>query len=104
MTEQRVIVKRQLGVESEQPPVRATNERIDLHQRSVRFQERAIKTGQELHRRTDLRRLQPQRKRKLARLERLQPHAWIDVLLTSRFEPFVGELLKIHIALGRSRE
>src|ERR1035437_1708656 len=96
MAEERVIVKGQLGVEREQPSVRTTDEGIDLHQRSVRFQERAIKTGQKLDRRTDLRRLQAQRKRDLARLERLQAHARIDVLLQNLFGCLGGDLLDLH--------
>src|SRR5208282_1927660 len=38
VTEERVIVKGQLGIEREQPPVGATDERIDFHEGCIRFQ------------------------------------------------------------------
>src|ERR1035441_9819467 len=86
MTEERVIVKGQLGIEREQAAIRATDERIDFYERSIRFQERAVKAGQELHCGIDLLRFQPQRKRDLARLKWLEAHAGIDILLPNIFQ------------------
>ena len=54
-----------------------------------------------MHGRIQLRALQPQRERNLARLERLQAQARIDVLLQDRFRPLGCDLFNIHAARGR---
>src|SRR5947209_12446896 len=102
MPEQCVIVKSDLRVQSKQPPVSCSNERIDLQQGSVGFKKCSVKRSQKLHRRINLLRAQPQLERNLPRLKPFQAHPWIDMLLQNRFWILGGNFLNLHSA-GRRR-
>ncbi len=94
MAEEGVVVEGHLGIKRKQAAVFATDERIDFHQRSVGLRERLVEASHKLHRGIDLRRLQPQRKRELARLKRLEPHAGVDVFLANGIRIFGCDLLR----------
>ena len=98
MTEQRVIVERDLRVQRKQLVVLGGDEWIDLHQRSVRIHERLVKALEECHRVVDLRRLQPQGKGQLARLPCAKAHRRIDRLLENGVRILRRHFLNLHAA------
>ena len=70
VAEERVVVEVHLRVEREQVAVFGDDQRIDLEQRGVGGDERLVERGHQLRRLADLRPLEPERERQLARLER----------------------------------
>ena len=104
MPKQRIVIEIDLGIEREQPPIRGSDERINLQKRSVRILECLVEPCHELHGLVDLLRLEPKLKRQLARLKGLQSHAGIDVFLQYGLRILCGNLLDFHTACGRRHE
>ena len=104
MPEQRVVVERDLRVQCKQLVVLGRDERIDLHQRRVCIHESLVETLQKCDGRIDLRRLQPQRERQLARLPCAEPHRRIDGLFEDGLRRLCRDLLNLHAAGLRSHK
>src|SRR5258708_10521725 len=104
MGEQRVVVEGDLSVEREQTPVRSRDERVDLDQGGVGVEKGLVKAGQELYGRIDLLWLQAEFERDLPGLERLKPHARIDVLLQNCVRLLFRNLLDFHAACSPPHE
>jgi len=104
MAEQRVVVEGDLCVQGEQLVVLGSDERINLHQRSVGIDECLVKALEERHRVVDLCRLQSQRKGQLARLPCAEPDRRIDRLLVDGLGILGRDLFDLHAAGLRSHE
>ena len=81
-------------------PVGGHHQRIDLDQRRVGLDERAVERAEQRGELADLLVLEPERKRDLARLERRQPDQRIDRLGDDLLGRLGRDLLDLHPALG----
>ncbi len=98
VAEERVVVEVDLGVERDQAVVLGRDQRIDFHQRSVGVEIRLVQCGEQRDRLVHQLRLEAEGEGNLARLERNQPDARLDVLLDDRVRSLGGDLLDLHAA------
>src|ERR1700676_1073211 len=100
--EQRVVVKRHLGIKCNHAVVHGHYQRVDLHHAGVQAAEGAVGAKNGSHRPAYLLDVETQSERDLPGLKRLQAHRGLDDDLENRLRRRLGELLDLHAALGRS--
>jgi hypothetical protein len=95
---QRVVVKIHLRVEREQIARRRDDERVDFQQRRVGRQVGVVERRHDLHELVDLNRVEADAERELARFERHDADARLDVDTHDLFRRLLGDLLDVHAA------
>ncbi|TPV97883.1 MAG: hypothetical protein USCAAHI_02684 [Beijerinckiaceae bacterium] len=96
--EQRIVVERHLGIESEDPVVLGHDERIDLDHGGVEIAECAVAAKDAGDGAADLLEREAKTEGEFARLEGLEPHRRLDHHLQDFLWMVLGDLLDFHAA------
>src|SRR2546423_3416974 len=104
VAEQGVVVKVDLRVEPEEPPVLRQKERVDLHEGGVQLLVRRVERLHDLRGLIHQLRGQPQAEGELSRLERAEADRGVNRLLQDKLRRLRRDLLDVHAARGRGHE
>jgi len=104
MTEQRVRIDPDLGIDAHQAAVFEHRQRVDLKERKVVFNKSLVSARHQLGELADLLASQTQRKRHIACLEGLQSYQRIDCDLEDFLGRVVRDFFDFHAALSRGHE
>ena len=100
---ERVVVEGDLGVERQQVAALGQDQRVDLDHRGVGLDERLVDGVEQLHQLVRRSGAQPHAERQLARLERHDAGAGVDVLAQDLLRLLRGHFLDVHAAGGAAR-
>src|SRR5208282_488196 len=99
--EQRIVVERHLGIESEDPVILGHDERIDLDHGGIEIAERTVAAEDACDSAADLLQSEAKTEGELPRLKRLESNRRLDHNLQDFFWMLFGDLLDFHAAEAR---